>query len=150
MEKTLDPQILEKMMRFRNGELELTAFQNFITMNIAQLKPVVPPGVMLKLRRGDKQTVIKAVAIVFPNCSLCEALCDVGHFTSRQAQSSCEARVYDSFQRGDIQRVSRPEWFNPTQAHFGADGYFSCTRCGSIWNMVEPEREDNGLWGRIA
>jgi hypothetical protein len=88
--------------------------------------------------------------LLLPACIECQNLCQEGTFWSRHEQGKCPAQIVNSVQKGYLRKISRPEWVHSGGTHFGADAYFECTICSAIWTMVEPEREDNGLWERLA
>lgn len=150
MAQISDSEFIDKLREFQRGSVDLLSFQQWIELHYDQLTPLVAPGALLKLRRGDKQKALKAVGQLLPSCPDCAQLCEGRVFSSREEHGVCAARVEDSLRAGTLKRIQRPDWFHPSELHFGADGYFECTMCGTIWTLVEPEREDNGLWERLT
>lgn len=125
-------------------------FQKWVRAHNESLSNHLSQGVYLRLARGDIEKVMSSVAALLPGCSHCERICSQGAFDSRSEQHECERRVDAALQGGDLRRVKRPVWFNPHHSQLGSDGYFECVTCGSVWTLVEPERQDNGLWERIS
>jgi hypothetical protein len=150
MAHSLDPRIIEKLRDFQKGQVDLQSFQQWISVHSDQLRLGLAPGVLLNLKRGDKQKAMKAAAMALPACSDCGHLCDSGVFSSRQEHSACAAQVKESVRKGTLKGIPRPNWFRASPHNLGADGYFECGNCSAIWTLVEPEREDNGLWERIG
>jgi hypothetical protein len=150
MAHLLDPEIIGKLKEFQKGELDLQSFQKWISVHSDQLRLFLAPDVLLCLKRGDKQKAMKAVVMVLPACSACAHIGDIGVFSSRQEHSACIARVKESVLRGVLKGIPRPKWFHASGHNLGADGYFECENCSAIWTLVEPEREDNGLWERLG
>lgn len=87
---------------------------------------------------------------LLPSCSNCRDICKEGIFLTRQEHAACVSNVSQAVSNGTLKPIPRPEWFRPSDKHFGADGYFKCNTCDAVWTLVTPEREDNGLWERIA
>ena len=145
-----DKELLFELCRFRSEVSDLTVFQNWIASNYIRLQPKVSPGYLLKLRRGDKQQVMKIVTGLVPSCVNCRDICPEGAFLTREAFSQCAASVAQRTRSGALTPIGPPPWFKPDDKHFGADSYFRCATCGAVWTLVLPEREDNGLWERLA
>ena len=65
-------------------------------------------------------------------------------------QLAYSSRVDVALSSGELVRIKRPQWLQHGGTQLGADAYFECKFCGAIWTLVEPERQDNGMWQRIA
>lgn len=148
--QSFDETFVANLRKFRRGDIDLPSFQDWIARQSTNLSLMVPTGVLLKLRRGDKEKAMRAVARLLPACAYCGQMPAVGVFTSREQHSTYASWVTQAVRNGTFKPIPRPDWLHSTQQHFGADGYFQCTNCGSLWTLVEPEREDNGLWERLA
>ena len=100
-------------------------------------------------RVGDAQTMKSVVALSL-SCSNCRDICERGAFSTRQEFTACASRVAHAAQNGTLISVPRPDWFRPDNKHFAPDGYYRCNSCDTVWTLVLPGREDNGLWGTIV
>lgn len=108
------------------------------------------PGVRVKLRRGSLHDLMGIAAKILPGCAHCSSLHLETTFGSRSEQAKCAQIVDAALSRGVLKRITRPSWVVPDATQIGADAYFTCITCGSIWTLVEPEQHCNGLWSRIA
>lgn len=108
------------------------------------------PGIRLKLRRGSLRDLMAIAAKLLPGCVYCNSVYPEATFTSRTEHARCAQSVDTALSNGILKRTTRPIWvmLDPTQ--LGADAYFTCATCGSIWTLVEPEQHCHGLWSRIA
>lgn len=141
--------IREKLFDFKSGSVDLTSFQEWVSNNQETFKNLVSQGVLLKLRRGDMETVMGCIASFDSACDKCSGINPAGRFTSRQEFSICASHVDNALASGVLKRVKMPIWVKPEALQFGADAYYECTTCSTTWLLVEPEREDNGLWRRL-
>lgn len=100
----------------------------------------VSAGTLLKLRRGNTQKVMASIAVLFPDCAKCSHICPTGPFSTRQEHAGCASKVEIAVKNGDLSRIPKPNWSAIDNSQLGADAYFKCTGCGSVWTLVEPER----------
>jgi hypothetical protein len=150
MKNISDPELIVELKNFQSGITDLINFQIWIGTKYDHLRSLIPPGILLKLRRGTEEQVMKAIASLLPPCAVCGEICSEGNFLTRQNYLECMPRIEQSIRNGLLVQIPRPRWFHAGDKHFGADGYFKCTACNAIWTFVMPEREDNGLWERLA
>jgi|JI10StandDraft_1071094.scaffolds.fasta_scaffold395870_2 hypothetical protein len=108
------------------------------------------PGARLKLRRGSLHDLMAIAATILPGCSHCSSLCPATIFNSREEHAKCAQFVDAALLNGTLKRIARPVWVMPDSMQLGADAYFLCVTCGSIWTLVEPDKQCHGLWSRIA
>lgn len=150
MKNDINSRFIVEMKRLQSGAADLSAFQTWISNNYQDLRELTSPGLLIKLKRGGEQQTMKAVMALLPSCSNCRGICEGGNFLTRQEHTACASRVAQAAQNGTLKQVPRPDWFQPDDKHFGPDGYYKCNICDAVWTLVLPEREDNGLWERIA
>jgi hypothetical protein len=150
MNALLDNDIHEELVNFRQGAINLGVFQHWVEKNHDRLAAQIPAGILLKLRRGDVRKIMASIAKLIPTCARCGQICQVGPFTTRQAHAKCASNVDAAVKNAVLSRIAQPNWVPIGNSQFGAAGYFKCTGCGSVWTLVEPERQDNGTWERLA
>lgn len=108
------------------------------------------PGARLKLRRGSLHDLMAITATILPGCSRCSSLYPATIFNSRAENAKCAQFVDAALLSGALKRIARPAWVVPDSLQLGADAYFLCVTCGSIWTLIEPDKQCHGLWSRIA
>lgn len=146
-----DLQLLsEKLGDLRAGTLSIDEFQSWVNASSDALSKLVPQGVLLKLKRGDMGKVMSVAIGILPSCTKCGQICNQGEFASRAEHSSCAAVVEKALQNSVLVRTQKPAWYKPKPGQLGPDAYYQCSSCNAVWNLVEPERHCNGLWGRVA
>jgi hypothetical protein len=150
MKSLLDSDFQEEFVKFRQGAISLGVFQQWVERNYERLATQVSAGILLKLRRGNAQKVMASIAVLVPDCAKCGHICPRGPFTTRQEHAGCASKVEIAVKNGDLSRIPPPNWRPIDNSQLGADAYFECTACGSVWTLVEPERQDNGMWDRLA
>jgi hypothetical protein len=138
------------LLDVRGDAASVEDFRSWFALNQSKYEHDLPAGLMLKLKRGDAEQVMAAIARLLPACDSCQGIFPEGPFNSRQDHSSCSSMVNLAVSNGVFIRKPMPIWIKPDASHRGADAYFSCARCGALWTMVDPEREDRGFWARLA
>ena len=146
----LNDYIVETLRKFRQGAVDITSFQQWVDGNRYALAAEVSSGVLLKFHRGNTQKVMGAIAGILPSCTSCDRIGPSGDFYSRLEHAKVAEEVDTALRVGILKRIPRPSWVNTNSQHLGADAYFQCVNCGSIWTLVEPEQHDNGSWRRLA
>lgn len=150
MKSLLDIDLHEEFVNFRQGVIDLGIFQQWVEKNHDRLATHISAGTLLKLRRGDIRKVMASIAMLLPSCVKCGNICQAGPFTTRQDHATCASNVDVAMKNGVLSRIPQPNWSPIDSSQLGADAYFKCTSCGSVWTLVEPERQDNGTWERLA
>jgi hypothetical protein len=142
--------LLKKIIDLRASRLNIDEFQSWVTASRELLSKKIPQGVLLKLKNGDMGKIMSASIGILPSCIKCDQIFGKGEFASRAEHAACSVAVEKAHQNGILVRVKKPVWYKPIPGQLGPDEYYQCSSCGSIWNLVEPERHCNGLWDRIA
>ena len=142
--------LIAELSALRAGTKSIGDFRKNLSSAVDQVQDLLSPGVRLKLKRGTMSEVFRASTEFVPGCARCNSLPLGRVFGSTIEHSECSKAVQMALESGTLARVSRPIWAEPDSRQLGSDGYFSCTSCGSIWTLVEPERHTYGLWQRIA
>jgi hypothetical protein len=150
MKSLLDSDLHDEFVNFRQGVIGLDIFQQWVEKNHDRLATHISAGNLLKLRRGDIHKVMASIAKVLPSCIKCGNICQAGPFTTRHDHATCASNVEMALKNGEISRIPLPSWAPIDNSQLGADAYFKCMGCGSVWTLVEPERQDNGTWERLA
>lgn len=150
MQAIMDQTTQQKLLDFRGGLVDLGSLHKWADENQEKLRTHMSPGLLLKLRKGNATQVMGIVASIVPACQVCSGINPVGVFSSRQDHARCAQHVDAAMTSGALKRIRIPSWFQAAHSQLGADAYFECTCCGSIWTLVEPERQDHGLWERLA
>lgn len=148
--KPITPNAIDRFLEFRSNPIDLNSFHNWIKASHAELLTHLSPGILLKLTRGDTAKVLITISKILPACSNCADICKEGAFANRSEHVSCASRVDLAILDGYLERIKKPSWVGQDNFQLGADAYYKCSSCGSIWTLVEPERQDNGLWERLA
>ena len=138
------------LLDFRKAPVSLHGLKAWLDQNQSELAEILSPGILLKLRSNKIHKIMSAIAVLLPACTHCNQVGAPTIFASRQEHSSYAYRVDDAISNAILTRVKPPYWLLPDNSQMGADAYFECTVCGAIWSLVEPERQDNGKWERIA
>lgn len=146
----LSSEMQEELRKFRQGEVDLASFRQWVEVNQDKLSTRTSPGILLKLRRGNTQKVMAAIADILPSCAQCGQIGVLGDFSSRPEHAKVGKAVEAALYAGILKRIPRPLWVGESFLRLGADAYFCCVHCGSIWCLVEPEQHDNGFWRRFA
>lgn len=139
-----------KLREIREDPNKFGPFQVWMQSNEDALAGLISQGDLLRLKRGDLPRVMNALTRLLPSCSACGKLWPRGAFSSRADHQACAQRVDMALADGVLRRTDRPAWVLSDVSQFGSDAYYGCVNCGAHWILVEPEREDNGLWDRIA
>lgn len=150
MKLLLDSDLHEEFAKFRQGNIDHGIFQQWVENNYDRLARHISVGNLLKLRRGDIRKAMASIATLLPSCGKCGNIYQAGPFTTRQDHATCASKVDLAMKNGELIRIPQPIWSPIDNSQLGADAYFECTGCGSIWTLVEPERQDNGTWERLA
>jgi hypothetical protein len=139
-----------QLLAFRRNPVSPRGLIAWLDRNQSELAGILSPGILLKLRSNNIQKIMSAIAVLLPACTHCDQVGAPTIFASRQEHSSYAKRVDGAISNGILKRVKSPNWLLPDNSQMGADAYFECAVCGAIWSLVEPERQDNGKWERIA
>jgi hypothetical protein len=150
MNENIDSALIAELKRLRSGAIDLPSFQRWLSEDQQKLGQSVSSGILLKLKRGDERQAMKAAETLLPTCVKCRDICKHGGFLTRQEYALCASQVARAVENSTLTAIARPRWFYSDDKHYGADGYFKCNTCDAFWTLVAPEREDNGLWERIA
>lgn len=145
-----DPVLTDKLVAIRENPARIGEFQSWFALNQHAYERSLPEGLMLKLKRGDSEQVMTTIARLLPACKGCSSLFPEGGFRSLQELSQCNSTIGLAVSDGVLTRLPAPDWLKPDAAQHGADAYFACLKCGSIWTLVQPEREGRGFWARLA
>ena len=141
--------LINQCTKLRSGALSLTELQSWINTNASLLKNI-STGNLLKLKRGDIHAAMSVIASLVPPCEICQQLPATQDFKNRQDHSQ-QLRLIDSlFIDQVIQRIQHPCWITNNAHAYGAYAFYKCTRCNSLWLLIEPECQDNGRWERLA
>jgi hypothetical protein len=143
-------QLAERLRALRAEPRELASFQVWVKANRSVLSTEMSPGNLLKLSHGNMAKVMEALVNLLPDCTRCGRICQPGPFASRIEHAECASLVDSAVNDEVLLRVKRPGWVLLDQRQLGADAYFECRNCGALWTLVEPERQDNGLWERLS
>ncbi len=96
----------------------------------------------LHLKHGDKITALECFQKE-NDCVICNGL-----YTDDLAHSNSVRSVLDELlSASKLKRALKPRWYTPHLANknpYGAQGFFSCSGCGSIIEVCEPERMYRG------
>ena len=150
MRKMLEAELEKHLRAFRAEPGSPCELKAWLDQNQPELATILSPGILLKLRSPNVGKIMGAIALLLPGCTHCGQVGAPTTFASRQEHSSYAKRVDDAISNNILKRVKAPQWLLPDNSQMGADGYFKCSVCGAIWSLVEPERQDNGKWERIA
>lgn len=148
--RQISKDLIDRLRAFRNAPLKQKDLRVWVRQERAQLDQQFAPGLVLKLCSRDLQSIMSSIAILVPACSKCAKTGEQKIFGSRIEQLAYSNRVDLALESGELVRIKRPQWFQHCSTQLGADAYFECKFCGAIWTLVEPERQDNGMWQRIA
>lgn len=146
----LDGSSVQKLQAFRSGNMRLLDFQTWAANSVDLTNSQIPSGILLKLKRGDVPKVMAAIVSLIPACKACSQLPKPKEFTNRAEHADCALRVDACIAVGVLQRIKCPDWVSLQESHVGAYACYMCATCESMWLLVEPERQDNGLWERLA
>ena len=139
------------LLDFRKDPVSLHGLKAWLDQNQSEPDGILSPGILLKLRSTNIQKIMSAIAVLLPACTPhCDQVGVPTVFASRQEHSSYAKTVDGAISNGILKRVKSPNWLLPDNSQMGADAYFECGVGGAIWSLVEPERQDNGKWERIA
>lgn len=142
--------LFENLRELRRENINVEEFHQWMKTLNEESTRTVPKGILLKLKHGDMNKILSASKAILPSCLKCSAICKEHAFYDRSEHAACASAIDQALQAGILRRLAKPKWYVPSNTQPGADAYFACSFCGSIWNLVEPERQYNGLWERIA
>ncbi len=139
-----------KLYKTRSSEISLEQFKIWLSANIGSYNGFLSKGELLKLKHGDKSQTMYTGKAILPSCPLCTSIFEQKSFSDRAEHLACANAVDQALHSGVLKRLRKPDWYNPAHSEAGADAYFICNSCESLWNLVEPEKQYGGLWERIA
>lgn len=146
----MDQGIEDMLQRYRAGGLELTQLRAWLAVEASRVAIQLPRGPLLRLRHGDDPTAMAAVAQLLPACTQCASVGTPRQFASRDEYRSYSARRDAAVGTGVLTEIASPGWEGQLPATAGSVMHCRCSRCGSLWAFIEPERQENGSWSRIA
>lgn len=150
MNEVLKPSLYDILMLLRSGGLPFQEFQTWLRIASPEVTATVSPGVLLRLKNGDFERVMSAVAKVLPACEVCECISPEGGFSDLSQYQCCSKIVDSKLAAGKFLLIQRPHWIKSEINQYGADGYYKCVSCEACWMLVEPEKGRYGLWQRIS
>lgn len=139
-----------QLSALRNGSIDINQFRKWVVSQSSELSENIAPGILLKLKRGDMQSVMKVTPRLLSNCKSCEKVFRAGEFESVYEFDVCKSAIDLACESNTFEIITKPEWFNEFDWHAGADLYLKCLACSSIWSLLAPERSHRGYWKRIA
>jgi rRNA maturation protein Nop10 len=125
-------------------------FDAWLQVEIARPDAQIPRGLLLKLKRGSRYVRMSTIGQLLPMCGQCAAVGKPKQFESRSEYGAYSRRRDDVVSVGALVEIKPPAWAHEGPASPGAAMYCRCASCGSLWAFVEPEREHNGSWKRLA
>lgn len=150
MSNDMNSELIAELKSIRSRSIDISSFREWVAVKYKDLQPLMSPGLLMKLKRGNERQVLAAIASLLPSCPNCRDIFEQGSFLTRGEYAACISQVTKAVQNRALTQIGRPTWFHPDGKHFGADAYYTCNICDAIWTLVMPEREDNGLWERIV
>jgi hypothetical protein len=146
----MDHDIPTMLDNYRADHVDDAQFNAWLQVEIARLDAQIPRGLLLKLKRGSKYVRMSAIGQLLPPCGQCALVGVPKKFESRSEYGDYSRRRDDVVSVGALVEIKPPAWANEGPGSPGAAMYYRCVSCGSLWAFVEPEREDNGSWNRLA
>lgn len=146
----MEHDVLKMLAAYRDGQMSREDLIRWFDTQKATLSTQLPRSSFLQLRYASAYVAATALAKVLPACTNCSAICPQHIFSSWQEYKQCEGRVDHAEAVGTLLRMSPPAWAVDIPKGGGADGYYRCSKCGAVWGIVRPERQENGSWRRLA
>ncbi|MCU1733146.1 MULTISPECIES: hypothetical protein [unclassified Pseudomonas] len=150
MKEGINASLYETLRLFRSEVLSLHDVQAWLKASPASTSSEIPPGLFLKLKRGDVEKAMSAVAKLIPACAICGGISPEGSFLEPSEYKACIERLDALMVSGKLVGVPRPIWANRLIQQNGADGYYKCASCEACWMLIEPEKGSYGWWERIS
>lgn len=146
----MDQDIEDILRRYRSGDVDLAQLRAWLSMEASRVAIQLKRGALLRLRHGADSTAMAAVAQLLPACIQCVSVGVPKQFVSRdeyRSYSQCRDAVVAA---KVLIEIAQPPWGEELPATAGSAMHCRCSQCGSMWAFIEPEREYNGSWNRIA
>ncbi|WP_444929943.1 hypothetical protein ACJJIF_19520 [Microbulbifer sp. SSSA002] len=147
---SISEELIDKLKQLRSESLSIDDFRSYVKKASDQHSRSLSPGALIKLKRGDATTVLGLGKTIVAPCAQCKSLPSERVFSGLSDHENCTRQVRDAIQKNILERVSKPSWYQPEPGQLGSEGYYKCASCGSLWCLVESERNYPGLWERIA
>lgn len=145
----MDPNIQTMLRRYREREIDLHQLRAWLERESTRVDAQVPRGAWLKLTRGTEAQCNGAIARLLPACIHCLGVGEPKAFVSHQEYRQYIHRRDAAIASGVLSDVPQPHFASEGPDSAGSAMYCRCTRCGSIWAFVEPEKAESGSWSRI-
>jgi len=125
------------LQSYLRDEISKTEFSVAIC-KISGLMEKVGRSRFLHLKHGDKVATLELFQKE-NDCGVCKGL------NTDDLANSCHIRqaLDKHLSASDLEWTIKPNWYSPHLAKknpYGAQGFFSCSQCGSIIEVCEPER----------
>lgn len=146
----MDQDITKVLSDYRDGVVSRQQLLQWLDSEQTRVSAQISRGVLLKLSHGNDYAAMTTLAKILPSCVVCGGICREQTFTSWSDYQQCVSQVDAAEAAGKIVRMKPPAWTYNAGSKAGADAYYRCSTCGSIWGLVRPEREENGSWHRLA
>lgn len=146
----MDPDFDQMLRAYRSGRICLTEMRGWLTKESDRVERQLSRGLLLRLKHGNDSLAMAAIARLLPACAHCAALYEPKEFATRDEHRLCSRRCDLAVAARTLVCVAAPEWGGEVPPSSGSAKHYRCATCESIWVLVDPEREDNGSWSRIA
>lgn len=142
--------LADKIKSLRNSSISIDLFRDWVSDSGNEIEKYFSRGQLLKLRHADLAVVLDLSKKVLPACKRCSSIFNEGVFIDKVTHVVCVDSVIGAVGLGILEKIDRPSWYKIAEPHVGAAAYYKCNSCGSLWSIVEPERQYRGGWQRIA
>lgn len=142
-------ELIHKLKQLRVADISTNDFRKwFIGKN--DIEKIISRGFYLKLKKNDFKTMMHVLCLLSPSCNKCGNLYKIMVFENRKQQLKCLESIEIAEKQKTLIWIDKPYWYIPKDNQLGAEAFYKCNHCGAIWNLVEPEKQYNGLWNRVA
>lgn len=133
--------------RYRNENITLDELQSWLSANSLAASGSLKRSSYLKLKQGKPLPACKEALC---SCKYCEDIFPQGDFADYSAFERCDDEIKRNRSLNNIAAIQEPIFANQLPKVLGGSAFFRCSHCGSIWQIVLPERTQKGSWNRIA
>lgn len=140
-------QLIEVLNRYRSNDITADDLHSWLKSNSLTVSSSLKRSSYLKLKQGNPLAACKEALCL---CEHCKNIFPQGNFLSYSAFEDCDDEIKKNRLLNNIVSIHEPHFVNLLSKVIGGSAFFKCSHCGSIWQIVLPERVQKGSWNRIA
>lgn len=141
--------VLNVLSDFRDDKLSLDDLSEWVSLNESLATQVLSRSDYLALKYSKLPNVYQVGAAKLKQCNNCASLIEKKMISDISEYWVINDKLKRKQESKIIRIIDKPIWYKIPKNRIGADSYYKCNTCGSIWALFMPERVNKGGFTRV-